>query len=187
MFVREGTRAVSVRGSLPGISLLLLLLGCAFLTGCAAGGWSTEDPHPLGKDLREAFPDLAACLPPPPEDWTAAPVVINKKNSLLGAGALEATAEYKGVEGAAEMEIRIHTSPWAQRLVSRSQDLEKLSFQGRQAGLDARKDKAELYVLLHSNYVAVFEAFHTPEGARTVVDFASATDFDCLEAGLLGN
>jgi hypothetical protein len=168
------TKTVSAWIFRPGKGALLLLACCALLMGCASGTKSVQDLETLALTL-------TACLPEPPEGWQVEAMEINEKITDLGKGKIDAALEYREIDGEAEMEIDVRTSRWCCMMVIFSGDLQKLTVQGRKAALDARKNKSVLYVTLTHEIVVIFEADNIKTAEQLVQDFASMTDFDCLE------
>ncbi len=161
----------------PGRFVLILLLGCALLTGCASATKSVENLELLAQDL-------TTCLPEPPEGWEVETMEVSEKITNLDKGKIDAALEYGEIDGKAEMEIDVRTSRWCCMMVVFSGDMQKLTIQDRKAALDARKNKAVLYVALTHEIVVIFEADNVKTAEQMVQNFASVTDFDCLEKRL---
>jgi len=174
MRATETDRSVKNPGTPPVRWVPILLLGCVLLAGCASGKQSVEDLGLLARDL-------TACLPPPPDGWEVRAMEINEETTRLDKGKIDAARDYVQTGGQAEMEVSIRTSRWCCWLVVFSGDLQETKIQGRRAGLDARKNKAVLYVPLTHEIVVTFEADNMENAADTVMDFAQITDFDCLK------
>jgi len=174
---RTGLFAKRPASSSTGGPALFLPLVLFFLIFCLQ-----PEPCLADAELAEA---LAGCLPAPEEGWIAEPVVVEDEKTDLGAGKIWASRQYRQTDGRGEVDIKVHKSRWCCWLISFSGDIRKITVKGRKAGLDEERDESTVHVRLRKQIVVSVQAENLPASAEAARKFASAIDYDKLEALIL--